>query len=279
MRYDEARVLLARRVNREVVVVLGWGRAILMQLAHPLVAAGVAAHSRFDVGPLAYIERMRRTIGAMLSLTFGTEEQIRRTADRINSIHRRVHGRLAGAVGCYRAGTRYDATDPELLKWVHSTLVDSQLRTYALFVGPLTADEKDRYCAEAAQVGPRLGVPATALPDSTARLDGYLKAMEQEGRLAVGEHARRLAAALLAPPGGMWVAPAMRLGRLTTLGLLPAPIRDRYGFAWRTRDARRLRSAAAALRAARRILPPVLREWPAAREADGAGGRGRRDSV
>ena len=260
-------VMIAQRVNREAVVVLGWGRAVLMQLAHPLVAAGVGAHSGFDAGPLAYIERMRRTIGAMLSLTFGTEAQVRRTAGRINAIHRRVHGRLERAVGRYPAGTPYDATDPALLTWVHATLIDSQLRTYGLFVGPLTAAEADRYCAEAAQAGPRLGVPAERLPDTTARLQRYLDEMEQKGRLAVGDEARRLATALLAPPGGGWVAPALWLGRLTTIGLLPVPLRDRYGFAWRAQDARRLRSAAAGLRAVRRIAPPVLREWPTARRA------------
>ena len=268
-------VVVAQRVNREAVVVLGWGRAVLMQLAHPLVAAGVAAHSRFDDGTLAYVERMRRTIGAMLSLTFGTEAQVRATAARINAVHRRVHGRLACAVGRYPAGAPYDATDPALLKWVHSTLIDSQLRTYALFVGPLTADERDRYCAEAARVGPRLGVRAEALPDTAARLRGYLKEMEQEERLAVGAQARGLAAALLAPPGGRWAAPALWLGRLTTLGLLPPALRERYGFVWHARDARRLRAAAAALRAARRILPPALREWPAARTADRAAARTR----
>ena len=198
--------MIAHRVNREAVVVLGWGRAILMQLAHPLVAAGVGGHSRFDAGPLAYIERMRRTIGAMLSLTFGTEAQIQRTTDGINAIHRRVHGRLTHAVGRYPAGAPYDATDPELLAWVHATLIDSQLRTYALFVGPLTADERDRYCAEAAQLGPRLGIPAGTLPDTTARLERYLHEMEQDGRLVVGEQARGLAAALLAPPGGLLAA-------------------------------------------------------------------------
>ena len=262
-------------MNREAVVVLGWGRAILMQLAHPLVGAGVSAHSRFEAGPLAYIERMRSTIGAMLSLTFGNEEQVRQAADGINAIHRRVHGRLGRAVGRYPAGTPYDATDLELLKWVHATLIDSQLRTYALFVGPLTADEKDRYCAEAARVGPRLGIPADALPGTTAGLDRYMKEMEQEERLAVGEQASRLAHALLAPPGGTWVAPALWLGRLTTLGLLPAPIRDQYGFAWGARDARRLRLTAAAVRATRRMLPPALREWPAARRAGRAGDRGQ----
>ena len=260
-------MVIAHRVNREAVVVLGWGRAILMQLAHPLVAAGVGAHSRFDAGPLAYVERMRRTIGAMLSLTFGTEAQIRSTGDRINAIHRRVHGRLERAVGPYPAGTPYDATDPALLKWVHSTLVDSQLRTYALFVGPLTADETDRYCAEAARLGPRLGVPAEGLPGTVAQLERYLKEMEQQERLAVGEQALGLAEALLAPSGGRWVAPAVWLGRLTTVGLLPGPMRERYGFGWQARDARRLRSLAAALRAGRRLVPPAMREWPAARRA------------
>ncbi len=258
-------VVIAHRVNREAVVVLGWGRAILMQIAHPLVAAGVGAHSGFDAGALAYVQRMRRTIGAMLSLTFGTEAQVRRTAERINAIHRRVHGRLEHTVGRYPAGTPYDATDPALLAWVHATLIDSQLRTYALFVGPLTAAERDRYCAEAARLGPRLGVPAEALPDTAAALERYLRKMEREERLAVGEQARSLAAALLAPPGGWWFAPALRLGRLTTVGLLPTPLREAYGFQWRPRDARRLRSAGAVLRAARRIVPPLLREWPAAR--------------
>ena len=261
-------MVIARRVNREAVVVLGWGRAILMQLAHPLVAAGVGAHSGFDAGPLAYLQRMRRTISAMLSLTFGDESEIRRTAERINAVHRRVHGRLDSAVGPYSVGTPYDATDPALLAWVHATLVDSQVRTYRLFVGPLTAAEEDRYCAEAAQqVAPRLGAPPGVLPATRDDLDRYLREMQQANRLAVGEQARRLAAALLALPGGPCVAPARWLGRLTTVGLLPAPLRDSYGFVWREREARQLRAAAAALRAARRIAPRVLREWPAGRSS------------
>ena len=263
--------MIARRVNGETVVVLGWGRAILMQLAHPLVAAGVGAHSGFDAGALAYLRRMRRTISAMLSLTFGSESEIRGAADRINAVHRHVRGRLDRGVGPYAAGTPYDATDPALLAWVHATLVDSQLRTYALFVGPLTAADEDCYCAEAAQVGPHLGAPPGVLPTTRDGLDRYLREMQQADRLAVGDQARRLAAALLALPGGRWVTPARWLGRLTTIGLLPATLREGYGFAWGDRDVRQLRAAAAALRAARRIAPRVLREWPAARSrADAA---------
>ena len=256
---------IAKRVNREAVVVLGWGRAILMQLAHPLVAAGVGAHSDFDAGARAYVKRMRGTISAMLSLTFGTEAEIRQAADRINAIHRRVHGELTQPVGPYEAGTRYDAADPALLAWVHATLVDSQLRTYRLFVGPLAPAELDAYCAEAAEVGPRLGVPPGALPVTKAGLELYLREMQREGRLAVGTEARRLAAALLTLPGGLWVAPARWLGRLVTVGLLPPALREGYGFTWLDEDHRRLRQAAAALRTVRRIAPRALREWPAAR--------------
>ena len=201
----------------------------------------------------------------MLSLTFGAESDIRQAADRINAIHRRVHGRLERSVGTYPAGAPYDATDPALLAWVHATLVDSQLRTYALFVEPLAPAEEDAYCAEAAEIGPRLGVPPGVLPVTKAGLDLYLREMQQAGRLAVGEEARRLAESLLALPGGPWMAPARWLGRLVTVGLLPPRLREGYGFAWLERDDRRLRRTAAALRAARRIAPRALREWPAAR--------------
>lgn len=245
-------------------MVLGWGRAILLQVAHPLVAAGVRGHSGFDAGPRAYVRRMRRTIGAMLSLTFGTEPEVRRTADRINAVHRRVRGRLDRAAGRYPAGAPYDAADPALLAWVHATLIDSQLRTHDLFVGPLTTDDQDRYCAETAQIGPRLGVPSDALPATRAELDGYLAAMEQGDHLAVGSTARTLAEALLAPPGRQWIAPALWLGRLVTVGLLPPTVRAAYGFTWSARQARALRSSAAVLRAARRVTPSMLWKWPAA---------------
>ena len=264
---DRGRASVAHQVNREGVVLLGWGRAILLQLAHPLVAAAVSGHAGFHGGPLAYVRRMRGTVGAMLALTFGTDEEIRRSATRINAIHARVHGRLAEAAGPYPAGTAYSADDPELLTWVHATLIQSQLLTYGLFVGPLTADEKDRYCAEAAALGPLLSVPAGRLPSSAVAVDACLATMQASGRIVVTEPARRLANALLAPPGGGLAGPMLALGRLTTVGLLPDAVRRAYGFTWNARRARRLRTAATAVRTLRRLLPPLVREWPAARRA------------
>lgn len=260
---------VSRRVNGEVVVLLGWGRTILLQLAHPLVAAGVAQHSGFGGGPLNYFRRTHRTVGAMLALTFGSTEEVRERADRINAIHKRVHGVLREPTRHFPADTPYSATDPELLQWVHATLVDSQLRAYELFVETLAAAERDRYCAEAAAVAPLLHIPDHVLPTDAAALDRYLHRMYASPVIEVTESARDLAQALLFPPGGSLTGPAMALGRLATVGLLPQDIRVAYGLPWGSGRQRRLLRAAAAVRGVRRMLPPMLREWPAARRRPG----------
>ena len=95
---------IAQRINAERIMILGWGRAILLQLAHPLIAAGVADHSAIGAGPGTAAVRLRRTIHAMLSLTFGDEPAYGRTIDAIRSRHRRVNGRLGEAVGSTRGG-------------------------------------------------------------------------------------------------------------------------------------------------------------------------------
>src|SRR3990170_4336108 len=80
------------RINREIIVVAGWGRAILLQLAHPAVAAGVHHHSSFRGSLLSSFRRLHSTIGAMLSLTFGDSERMITAAAGINTIHDRVRG-------------------------------------------------------------------------------------------------------------------------------------------------------------------------------------------
>jgi uncharacterized protein (DUF2236 family) len=255
---------VARKINREAVVVLGWGRAILLQLAHPLVAQGVADHSDFSSGALGYAQRARHTISAMLSLTFGTDAEAQTTADRINTIHDRTHGTLKDPAGVFPAGTRYSARDPQLLAWVHATLLDSLPLAYERFVGPLTIAEKDRYCEEATSVGPLLHIPHELLPKSDRELRRYLDAMYRSGEIHVTPTARDVAGQLLTPvawPAAHLLAP----GRLATIGLLPPPIREAYGFTWDASDERAFKRLTTMVRKARGLLPAALREWPAAR--------------
>lgn len=246
---------VARKINRETVVLLGWGRAILLQLAHPLVAQGVANHSDFRGGVRSYLRRARRTVGAMLRITFGTEEEARAVVARINGIHDRVKG------------PTYSARDPRLLCWVHATLIDSMPLAYELFVGPLTREEKDRYCEEAAGSARLFGIPEGLPPRSVAELEDYMKRMSASGELCVTDRARALARALLSSPLGPTAAPFFHLARLTTVGLLPPAIREGYGFGWDARKEKRLRRAAAVVRSVRPYMPAFVREWPAARGA------------
>ena len=132
------------KINREIVVVAGWGRAILLQFAHPLVATGIAEHSHFSGSLLSSVRRLHSTVGAMLALTFGDDEAAIAAAAGINSIHDRVSGSLPEAAGAVTRGERYSAHDPELLAWVHATLLESVPMTYALLVGQLTSAQRDR---------------------------------------------------------------------------------------------------------------------------------------
>jgi uncharacterized protein (DUF2236 family) len=257
---------VARKINRETVVLLGWGRAILLQLAHPLVAAGVADYSKFQTDLRGYAVRARRTVGAMLAMTFGTEEDVRAIASQIRAVHNRVRGTLREAAGVFPAGTPYSAHDPELLRWVHATMLDSVPLAYELFVGPLTPDEKDRYCAEAAVIAPLLGIPDGLLPRSRAELEFYMEKMFASGEIEVTENARRLARGLLSPPLGP-ASPLFSVARLTTIGLLPSALRQAYGFAWDANHDKTLRRCIALVRQVRWCLPRMLREWPAARQA------------
>ncbi len=249
---------ITRKVNREMIVVAGWGRAILLQLAHPAVAAGVHGHSAFRGSLGAGLRRLRSTVGAMLSITFGDPEQMIAAAAGINAIHDRVRG---------HAPVPYSAHDPELQRWVHATLLESIPLAYERLVGPLTRDERDRYCAEAAIMEPLLGMPAGWLPRDAAHLDAYMRDMLTGGALAVTDTSRALARAVLYPPHWYLVWPAFRAMQLLTIGSLPPSLREAYGFAWRAGDERALARATALLRLARRLLPPPLREWPMARRA------------
>ncbi len=257
---------VARKINREAVVLLGWGRAILMQLAHPLVAAALRDYSHFDRSAGGYVRRVRRTVGGMLAITFGSTDAARETIARINGIHHQVRGTLRAPAGVFPAGTPYSATDPELLNWVHATLVDSMVVTYELLVAPLSEAERDQFCAEAATTGAALGIPPDRLPMRFADLREYLERKYSSGEIAVGTDARALADALFSPPLGPAVH-LFRITRLFTIGLLPGHLRDGYAFSWDQRRERTFQTIARLIRRLRRLLPPVLREWPMARVA------------
>jgi uncharacterized protein (DUF2236 family) len=255
------------KLNREIIVVAGWGRAILLQLAHPAVGAGVSEHSSFRGCPVTGFKRLRSTVRAMLALTFGDTEEMITAAAGINVIHDRVRGRSA-------QGEVYSAHDPALQQWVHATLLESIPQTYELLVGPLTSRERDRYCLEAAIMEPLLGIPAGRLPRTSGELDTYMREMLDSEKLVVTESSRTLARAILYPRKWQLVWPLFRAMQLITIGSLPAPIREAYGFAWRPRDARAFARWTTVLRMSLRLVPAFARHWPVARRREVSGNYG-----
>ena len=256
---------ITRRVNAERLALLGWGRAILLQLAHPLIAAGVYEHSAFRASARVSAVRLHATVRAMLALTFGSHAEREAALQAIRTIHRRVNGCLSTTVGPFAAGTRYSAEDPELVEWVHVTLLESVPMVFELFVAPLSEADRDDYCDQAAWVAIALGARPSEVPRSWMDLRARLERSYTSGVITVGPQARELSHSIVAPGIGRLLPPAAWLNRLVTVGLLPPQVRDQYGFQWTVRRQRMLDRAVPAVRVLRRTLPDAVALWPEAR--------------
>jgi uncharacterized protein (DUF2236 family) len=251
----------------ERLAVLAWPRAILLQLAHPLVAAGVAQHSGFRASPFAPFARLHATVSAMRRLTFGSDDEAAAVVGRILGVHDRVNGTLHEGAGAHPRGTRYSAHDPALLLWVHATLVDSHVRILESLLRPFTPEERDCYCRETAIFAVVLGATPDDVPRTWPQLQDFMTAEIESGRVAVGADARNLAPAILRPAFGRLFWPLPAAGELVTVGSLPPAIRNGYGFAWDARRERRRQRVVATLRALRALAPARLARWPEARRA------------
>jgi uncharacterized protein (DUF2236 family) len=215
------------QVDREMALLLAGGRALLLQLAHPKVAAGVAQYSHFQQDPLA---RLQRTMSAMWSIGFDESATAYGALKRVGNIHKQVHGSVPAGEAVPPA-TRYDARDPQLLMWVHATLIDSAIMAYDLFVKPLSIQEKARYYEESKKLAELFDIPYAIVPRSLAEFSAYFDEMIQGNTIAVGPTARSLAHDIVYPTP--WILrPAAPLFRVVTAGLLPERLRSAYGLKW-----------------------------------------------
>ncbi|HEX9446162.1 MAG TPA: oxygenase MpaB family protein [Candidatus Binatia bacterium] len=255
------------RVDRELALLLGGGRALLMQVAHPKIAAGVAEHSRFLSDPL---KRLTGTMATMWSIVFDDRPRAEAALGRLENIHRRVRGTVQEP-GAPPPGAPYSAGDADLRLWVHATLIDSALVTYDRFVQPLSAGERRRYYEDSKKLGILLGVKEAKLPDSYEEFVEYMAATIQSGALAVGPTARALARAVL-HPAPWFLKTVAPLHAFITAGLLPPELRRAYGLSWSGRRERALRFVAGSTRAALPLVPAIIRVVPRARAAEARAG-------
>jgi uncharacterized protein (DUF2236 family) len=213
------------RLSRERVVPLGGLSALLLQLAHPLVAAGVAEHSSFRGDPT---RRLMLTLEMLLVTTFGDAGQVGAMTSRIAHIHRVVHGSLPQDAGDWHRDTPYSATSPELCLWVYATIIETSLNSYSAFVRPLSRDERAEFYRESEKFGQLYGVGKDVRPASYQEFEQYYASMLS--RLRAGDQARSIARMILrARLRGIPISPS---SYLLAAGLLPPPLRAQYGLRW-----------------------------------------------
>lgn len=253
------------RINREAVLLGAGPAALLLQVAHPLIAEGVAHHSSFEHDPW---RRLHGTIRTTMDLVFGDGAAANRAVKRLNSVHAGVRGdafddearRIAGA---------YRALDPALLLWVQATLIVTSVAAYQRWVGPLSADERERFWQEARAVGVRLGIPLALSPADWPALEAYwARMLADDGPVHVTPTARRLARLIVRPPLPLVPGPLVDLCALPGLALLPGRIRSEFDISWSTPKAALAGTLATGVRLWTAVVPQRLRSMPQALAAD-----------
>jgi uncharacterized protein (DUF2236 family) len=241
---------MTTRVLRERILALSWGSALLLHVAEPRIAQGVADHSVFLNTPGRRVARLYSTANTMLDLLVGSRIDRSAAAARINAIHDGVSGVVHESHPTLSAGAAYSAHDPELLAWVHVALHVTLITAYEALIGHMTEADQDRYCREVTSIEPLLGIPLGRLPRDVQTLRREFEAGLHT--LSVGDNARRIAGGIVSPRLPLWAAPAAGLARLCTIGFLPESVRSAYGLPWTQRQARVL---GASLRVIRSLLP------------------------
>lgn len=242
-----------RRIGGESVLMLGGGRALLMQAAHPLVAAGIVGHSSYHENPW---RRLARTMTALYTLVFGSKAEADRAAAVVRAVHARVRGRIRERMGPFAAGTPYSASDPDLMMWVHATLVDTGLVMYETYVRSLDPSEAEGFYQDMKLVARLFGTPAGVIPKTLTGFRDYLRERLESPEICVTKAARDVAETVLRPPVPAPLRPTLAALNLTTVGLLPPSLREEYGFRWSLPQRAAL---AASAQSVRRLLPLVPR--------------------
>jgi uncharacterized protein (DUF2236 family) len=240
------------RVHREAGLFLGAGRAALLQLAHPWVAAAIEEHSQVMNRPIA---RFHNTFRVMYAMVFGSLDQALGASRHLFALHTRIEGEMKEDVSSYRRGSLYQANEIAALRWVYATLIESAVLAYETVLGPMGDAEREAYYAETKTLAALFGIPVAELPADWGAFVGYCRAMEESDALGVSERAAAMGQNLLAGAGS-WVK-LPRWYRALTAAWLPGGLRRGFDLPFGENEQR-------AAERARRVLPEVYRRLPKA---------------
>jgi uncharacterized protein (DUF2236 family) len=198
-------------------MMVGGIAALLMQMLHPAVLAGVWDHSNFrnDIHG-----RLRRTARFIALTTYGSRSEAEEAIERVRKVHRDVTGKLPD-------GTPYEANDPSLLTWVHGTETYCFLKAWKRYAEPgMPPAEQDKYFVEMRDVAMRLG--CLSVPESYNDTIAYMRHMR--GELAVSDRTREIVTLLLNPAvQNIAFLPLQRMLAQAAIDLLPRWARRMHG--------------------------------------------------
>ena len=241
---------MAWKLHREPALLVGGLRALMVQALHPLAIAAVADHSDYKSDVWG---RYARTTNYVVTTIFGTTRQAEALGTRVREVHRPIHGvdRVTGRP--------YAADDPDLLLWIHATLVESFVAAYRTFVGPLSTAEADGYVAEMVRQAVLVGLPADLVPATEEGNRRFIDSLRPD--LMVTRAAIEAVDTVLHPPLSAWRRPFWWVAGQASISVMP-------DYALELLDMRRTPLAEAAVRPlvrhgaalSRRTLrpPPVL---------------------
>ena len=249
------------RMASDVRLMAGAGYALMLQVSHPVVGAGVSEHSNFRADPWG---RLLRTLDFTTSVVYGGPELAWQTGRRVREMHKQIKGTLP-------SGEPYHSLEPEAYAWVHATLADSIVRSHIRFIGPVADAELAIFWDEWRGLGRLLGVRERDLPEHWDEFGPYFDRMIGE-RLEPTDSVTDVLEALAEPPppavrgmsDGLWQAlrlPAARGAKLGTVGLMPRALREKLGLEWSDSQRLELRALAAASRRSGAVLPSSLRNF------------------
>ena len=242
------------RIDREAAIFLGAGRALLLQLAHPWVAAAVEQHSQTFADPIG---RFHRTFSIMFNMVFGRLEDSLAVARQLHRRHSAITGTLSSAAGPFATGSAYFANSLPALRWVWATLTDTALIAYQLALPPPLCDVRDRYYADSRLFAALFAIPQPYLPPNWQAFSSYVEEMVQSDTLTVTAAARSIADRLL---GGrdLWL-PVPQSYKALTASLLPAKLRDGFSLHYGVNERRSAERLIRWVRHAYPLLPGRMR--------------------
>ena len=247
------------KVNKEITVLFGGARALLMHAAHPLIAAGARQTSFYQRDPW---KRLIRTLSLQNSVTFGTKEEADESAHRINKLHEVIKGRDE------ITGETYDALDHDQLLWVHACLQISSIYFYEKTVRKLSEEEKNQYHLENIVAAEMVLVTKEKIPQTHNELKEWvMEKSREEEFLLLTDVAEDVKTIISGGPVPLHIKPIWPFISFTAFHTLPIEFKNIYGIETTRYKKCMVNFNLYLLKLTRPFLPPFFRLIPPARWA------------